>query len=359
MNILKKVKDELKDKAKQECSICHNEMFDKLGKTECGHLFHLGCIKQWIETKRNRADCPNCRKNVTIASIKSVSIVDIIMDYMDKTLSPSLSSSSSSAVKIIDEELIKAINEGNINRMKKCILEGANVNAIDNNGCPALILSIQKSHIEIVKQLILNGVNINAPTKDGWTGLMWAINEGQNRYLEIIKQLILNNANVNDSKDGKTILMLAVKKGNIDFVNELIKAKADVNAINNDGVTALIIAINNGYIEIANQLILAGTNINIVSLNHGTALIQAVLGGHTEIVIQLILREANINASNKDGWTALIFATNKRQIEIIKLLIVARVNINAKSKDNKTALRYAVEWGYNDISDLLRKFGAV
>lgn len=42
------------------CSICYDEYEEnkKIGKMQCGHLFHLECIKSWLLCKNS---CPMCR----------------------------------------------------------------------------------------------------------------------------------------------------------------------------------------------------------------------------------------------------------------------------------------------------------
>jgi hypothetical protein len=53
-------KEKFKDNVSGECCICcskymKNEEYIKL---ECGHLFHSGCIEEWVKYKKN---CPVCR----------------------------------------------------------------------------------------------------------------------------------------------------------------------------------------------------------------------------------------------------------------------------------------------------------
>ena len=67
----------------------------------------------------------------------------------------------------------------------------------------------------------------------------------------------LENVNAQDI-DGWTALIRASANGDLEVVQELIKAGADVNTKNNNGQTALMIASANGHLEIANALKEAG-----------------------------------------------------------------------------------------------------
>ena len=42
------------------CAICYSEYEEnkKIGKLQCGHLFHVDCIKNWLSRKNS---CPMCR----------------------------------------------------------------------------------------------------------------------------------------------------------------------------------------------------------------------------------------------------------------------------------------------------------
>lgn len=53
-----------------DCSICMelNEE-DVIVATECGHLFHKGCVSPWIQ---QAGTCPSCRVRVTIASLRKI-----------------------------------------------------------------------------------------------------------------------------------------------------------------------------------------------------------------------------------------------------------------------------------------------
>lgn len=41
-----------------ECAICLDDVEDNSLKTKCNHLFHKGCIQDWIKKHNN---CPMCR----------------------------------------------------------------------------------------------------------------------------------------------------------------------------------------------------------------------------------------------------------------------------------------------------------
>ena len=103
--------------------------------------------------------------------------------------------------------LIDASKNGDLEKVKLLIENGANIEAKDNNGDTALILASYYRRLEIVKYLVEKGANINATNDNGWTSLMYASKYGE---LETIKYLLENGTDVNiKNKNGNAALDLA------------------------------------------------------------------------------------------------------------------------------------------------------
>ena len=73
-----------------------------------------------------------------------------------------------------DDELIKAIINGNKETVENLLEKGANVNAKDNREGSALIWASKRGHKEIVEMLLEKGANVNATDNDGETALSMA-----------------------------------------------------------------------------------------------------------------------------------------------------------------------------------------
>lgn len=72
--ILKSIDEEKKENA-EICAVCREECenSDK-HKTECGHVFHLGCLMPWL---KNNNTCPCCREELYTNTINNLSIEEI------------------------------------------------------------------------------------------------------------------------------------------------------------------------------------------------------------------------------------------------------------------------------------------
>ncbi|MEM2677506.1 MAG: ankyrin repeat domain-containing protein, partial [Thermofilaceae archaeon] len=68
-------------------------------------------------------------------------------------------------------ELHKAAEEGDLQRVKKLVENGANVNAKDEYGSTPLYLAVLNGHLELARFLVEKGANVNAKDIVGWTPL--------------------------------------------------------------------------------------------------------------------------------------------------------------------------------------------
>ena len=105
-------------------------------------------------------------------------------------------------------------------------------------------------------------------------------------------------------------LIEACINGNLEEVNRLIAAGADVNAKDKDGFMALMEATIKGHAEIAKILLSAGANPNVEYQVGFTVLIEAAVHGYAEVVKVLLDGEANPYAVADDGRTVLRIAND-------------------------------------------------
>lgn len=110
----------------------------------------------------------------------------------------------------------------------------------------------------------------------------------------------------------------------------------------------LNLAIQKGQIEVISQLIEQGVNINGTYENENTPLHVATMFGNVRIIKLLINAGANVNTKNTCGETPLHFAVQSLEVNICKLLIDAGANLNEKNKMEETPLHAALKLSYYD-----------
>ena len=189
------------------------------------------------------------------------------------------------------------------------------------------------------------------------------ITASMNGQLDVVQALIAANADINDKEyQGVTALVWASWRGHLEVVQALIAAKADINARNNIGETALMWASERGHLEVVQALIAAKAGINDKDNGDNTALMMASERGHLEVVQALIAANANINDKNSDDWsdsclrsgmTALMLASEEGHLKVVQALIAAKADINTRSYQGMTALMWASQNGHLKVVQAL------
>ncbi len=150
-------------------------------------------------------------------------------------------------------------------------------------------------------------------------------------------------------------ILVAIKQGNIDIINELVNNKYDLDNKSQAGATYLQYAVHKGKTEIAKILIENGANLDLQDIQGNTALRYAVSKGNIEIAKILIEKGANLNLRDGKGMTVLQYAVSKGNTEIAKILIENGANLDLQDAQGNTALQYAVPRGNTEIVNLIKE----
>jgi len=164
---------------------------------------------------------------------------------------------------INNDNLLRAVGDGNLKETQEAIRAGADVNMRRADDSTILSLAAEQGNLDIVKELIKDGADVNGSPSDGQTILMRIADLGS---LEVVKELIKDGINVNAKDDfGLTALASASMNCRADVAKELISAGADVNAKDNKGKTVLESlsgATGDACLEFINILKTAGAKLN-------------------------------------------------------------------------------------------------
>ena len=159
-------------------------------------------------------------------------------------------------------------------------------------------------------------------------------------------------------KDGRTLLQVAAKLGNVAVAQLLLSNGADVNARANQGYTALHSAAFMNHKEMVELLLMNKANIEARNSQGMTPLFGAAIKGNTDVVQLLIANRANVNAQDSDGASPLYVAVGNGQKDVVELLLKNGADINAKTKLGFAPLDTASFLQNKEIVNLLLRYGA-
>ncbi len=139
-----------------------------------------------------------------------------------------------------------------------------------------------------------------------------------------VKALLTEGGDVNAAQgDGMTALHWAARNGDVDLVQMLVYAGANVQATTRlGGYTPLHMAAKDGRAAVVEALLKAGADPKTPTSSGATALMLAAAAGNTDALTALLNHGADVNArESAKGETALMFAAAYGRVDAVKLLL--------------------------------------
>jgi ankyrin repeat protein len=129
----------------------------------------------------------------------------------------------------------------------------------------------------------------------------------------------------------------------------LVRAGANVNAVNRYGVPPLVQACTNGNAAVVKLLLEAGADASTTMKGGETVLMLAARSGNAEAVKALLARGANPNSRERLGQTALMWAAAEGHTAVVHALIEAGADLNARLDSGFAPFFFAVRAGHLDV----------
>lgn len=188
-----------------------------------------------------------------------------------------------------------------------------------SNGKTALMAAARNGDNERIKALLENGADVNERNNNGGTPIMYAALSGQPRTVSL---LIENHANVDAvAGNGWTALMIASVKGYVDVAGLLLRHGADPNQGDVYAWTPLMRAAYENRPGIVELLATRdNTRVNQRGENGVTALHLAVLQGNVDIVKLLLAQGADPEIKDNSDRTPLDFAKQNNDLNLLHLM---------------------------------------
>ncbi len=254
--------------------------------------------------------------------------------------------------------LHKACQGGSVEVVHLLVEAGAYIDdVVTTTGHTPLIEALWFKYPDIVEYLLEKGAGLNINTHYGFTLLehfQYALNVnvmGRERLLEADK-LIKARQKSDSEKVEQQKLMKAVVDGDLETVKKLIADGAEVDErspiVNgfNDYHTPLLVACRDGHKEVAAELLKAGADVNAIEPTFcAVPLHKAAYNGHADIMRHLIEQpgvDLNFQGAT-NGYTPLHDAIWHGYEECSEILVNAGTRLDLKGHDGKTPLAIATE----------------
>ena len=206
-----------------------------------------------------------------------------------------------------DDMLYRAATAANPEVVGILLDNGFQAQAKNQYGMTPLAYAARANGIDVMKLLVSRGADLKAIESSGLTLLHEAVFSGR---AEAINYLLDSGLDVN-AKAGEsgTPLLLAVNFGNMEGALALARRGADVNAADSSGVTAFIFAVKKGQKAMVEEFLKDKADLAAVDPRTGkTALHEAAARGYSGIVEVLLAGGVDRGARDKEGRTALSYA---------------------------------------------------
>ncbi|KAL8973882.1 MAG: hypothetical protein Q9197_001884 [Variospora fuerteventurae] len=200
----------------------------------------------------------------------------------------------------------------------------------------------------------------------GRTSLVEAVSEGHLPVVQVLLKryrLVINEIQPWDL--GRSVLMLAVIKNDLDIVDALLgRRDISINQKDSKGYSALMLAASFGFVNIGERLLAhPDVDVNVTSRYGTTALIHATACENQyngKVMTELLLNHEGIDTSIRDqqgGGTALIRAVDYGNLEVVESLLHRNVAISQKDHQGRGLLHAAAIHDRCEIATFLIERG--
>lgn len=255
-----------------------------------------------------------------------------------------------------ENALFDAIEQEDDVAVLKALQEGAEVNALDEDGKSPLMHAVDDGLVDIARILLDHKADVDCLNPGGVTSLasIASIN-----WPDMASLLLERKANVHAKmKANVTMMDMALHLGgNAPVVKLLLEHKIDVNEVDRRGNSYLLRATENGDADTVSVLIDGKADIELSNDEGKTPLLTACWGSDEEVVRILLEKKADIEKADGGGELPLLAACYSHKKGIVKILLEAGADVIKAYKQEAASERSYYGDGYRGVARSLLEGG--
>jgi ankyrin repeat protein len=211
----------------------------------------------------------------------------------------------------VDAPVADAAQRNNPDAVIALLDTGGNPNESQPDGATPLHWAVHWEAADLVERLILDGAEVDAVNDLGVSALAIACRNGSTPMVDLLVDAAASVFITEPS--GETALMTCARTGTVGAVGRLLDAGADVDAREQaSGQTALMWAASGGHADVVRALLASGpgSGVEVDARSGGafTPLLFAARAGSLETTRQLIDAGADVNVTTEAGYSPLLVA---------------------------------------------------
>ena len=259
----------------------------------------------------------------------------------------------------VDEQLLQAVAQGDVDAAHRALDAGACVNAVEahDDQRPALAVACSLGDLELVKLLLAHGADLEACDKYSWTPMHWACRYGKE---EVALYLLDCGANAFAKTDcGETALMWACISCFGRVVNRLLELGADPFDKDIEDCDALSYC-GDADVEMVRRLTAEGLTHYASYSWDEFPLYCALNKGNTEVAKLLIEQGADCKRKNHFSESTVAVAIRSECWELLPILLRKGASAFAPDDRSRTPIMRLVaqEEFHAESAELLLQYGA-
>ncbi|KAM8784412.1 transient receptor potential cation channel subfamily A member 1 [Rhynchonycteris naso] len=226
------------------------------------------------------------------------------------------------------------------------------VNFVNNGKSSPLHMAVQSGDLEMIKMCLDNGAQLELMENGKCTALHFAATQGATEIVKLMICSYSGSGDIVNTVDGnqETLLHRASLFDHHELADYLISVGADINSTDSEGRSPLLLATASASWNIVNLLLSKGARVDIkdhLGRNFLHLTVQQPYGLKNlrpEFMQMQHIKELVMDEDN-DGCTPLHYACRQGVPVSVNNLLSYNVSIYSKSKDKKSPLHFAASYG--------------